>query len=237
MTEFAEMRTYKIVAHRGASAYEPENTIRAIKRAIELGADMVEVDAHSTSDSELVVIHDPTVDRTTNGKGVVKQMTLQEIRRLDAGKDERIPTLREVLELSRNKIEVMIEAKGIGIEKLLVELLEAEDLLHHIVVTSFMTDAIRKTKELNSKISIGQIFSWKIPNMAQKALELRVSCMVPQYELVTKEMVKELHERRIALFAWTVNNRRVSERLIELGVDGIVTNKPDLMSAAKRAGK
>lgn len=231
------MRTYKIVAHRGASAYEPENTIRAIKRAIELGADMVEVDTHSTSDSQLVVIHDPTVDRTTNGKGTVKQMTLQEIRRLDAGKDERIPTLREVLGLSRDKIEVMIEAKGIGIERLLVELLEAEDVLHRIVVTSFMTDAIGKIKELNPKISIGQIFSWKIPNIVQKALELRVSCMAPQYGLVTKEMVKDLHERRIALFAWTVNNRRVAERLIELGVDGIVTNRPDLMSASKRVGK
>jgi glycerophosphoryl diester phosphodiesterase len=224
------MRTYKIIAHRGASAYEPENTIRAIKRAIELGADMVEVDAHSTSDAYLVVIHDPTVDRTTNGKGAVKEKTLNEIKKLDAGKHEEIPTLQEVLRVSKNKIGVMIEVKGISIERMLVELLQTEDAIERVIVTSFMTDAIKKVKELDSKIQVGQIFSWKILNIARKALELRVSCMVPEYELVTDEMIRDLHEQRISLFPWTVNARRAAERLIKLGVDGIVTNKPDLVA-------
>jgi glycerophosphoryl diester phosphodiesterase len=224
------MRTYKIIAHRGASAYEPENTIRAIKRAIELGADMVEVDAHSTSDAHLVVIHDPTVDRTTNGKGAVREKTLKEIKMLDAGKHEKIPTLQEVLIVSKNKIGVMIEVKGIGIEKMLVELLQTEDAIERVIITSFMTDAIKKVKELDSRIQVGQIFSWKILNIARKALELRVSCMVPEYELVTEEMIRDLREQRISLFPWTVNARRAAERLIKLGVDGIVTNKPDLVA-------
>ena len=223
------MRAFKIIAHRGASAYEPENTLRAIARAIGFGADMAEVDAHSTKDDQLVVIHDAKVDRTTNGKGVVTEMPLQEIRKLDAGRGEKVPTLQEVLRLSRNKIGVMIEVKGVGIESLLVDLLQAENAIKQVIVTSFKTDAIRKVKELDSRIQTGRIFSREIRNVARKAMDLRASCMVPQYELITSKIVEELHAHRLSVFTWTVDSRYEAERLVELGVDGIITNKPDLM--------
>jgi glycerophosphoryl diester phosphodiesterase len=226
-----KMKTYRIVAHRGASAYEPENTIRAIRRAIELKADMSEVDVHSTRDGHLVVIHDAEVDRTTNGKGIVKEMSLQEIRKLDAGKGEKVPTLQELLRVAKNFMGVMIEVKAIGIEKPLLELVRSEGMSNQVIVTSFMSDVVRKIRELESKMSTGQIFSWKIPNIAKKAMELKISAMVPAFELVTEEMVRELHEISVPVYAWTVDDRRVAESLVEIGVDGIITNKPDLMSS------
>nr|MDO8134891.1 glycerophosphodiester phosphodiesterase family protein [Candidatus Njordarchaeum guaymaensis] len=224
------MRAFKIVGHAGGAAYEPENTIRAIRRSIEMKVDMVEVDVHATKDGQLVVIHDNEVDRTTNGKGSVKEMSLQEIRKLDAGKGEKIPTLQEVLATSRNIVGAMIEVKAPNIEKLLVDLIRRERMSDQVIVTSFMSDVIKKVKEIESKISTGQIFAWKISNVAKKALELRVGMMVPAYELVTREMVNELHRSSILVYTWTVDDRRVAEKLIELGVDGIITNKPDLMS-------
>jgi glycerophosphoryl diester phosphodiesterase len=220
----------KIIAHRGASAYEPENTIRAIVAAIRLGADMVEVDVHSTRDDQLVVIHDAEVDRTTNGKGAVRDMSFQEIKKLEAGMGEKVPALQEVLKLSRNRIVVMIEIKSTGIERLLTELLEAEDAVKQVIITSFMTDAIRKVKESNQHIQTGQIFSWKIWNMARMAAELKASYMLPQHELVSSEIVDELHGKQLSLFTWIVDSRSEAERLVGLGVDGIITNKPDLMS-------
>jgi glycerophosphoryl diester phosphodiesterase len=222
-------RSYRIVAHRGASAYEPENTIRAIRRAIEFAADMVEIDVQSTRDDHLVIIHDAEVERTTNGKGSVKELTLAAIRRLDAGKGEKIPTMQEVLEAAKDKIGVMIEVKSVGIEKRLLELIRSEEMSEQVIVTSFMTDVVRNIRKLDSKLSTGQIFSWKIPNLAKRAVELRTTVMVPAFDLVNRRMVQELHEVSVPIYTWTVDNRRIAERLIELGVDGIVTNKPDLM--------
>jgi len=224
------MKTFKIVGHAGGAAYEPENTIRAIRNAIRMKVDMVEVDVHATKDGHLVVIHDNDVDRTTNGKGIVKEMSLQEIRKLDAGKGEKIPTLQEVLDTTRNVIGAMIEVKAINIEKLLVDLIRRERMLDQVVVTSFMSDVLKKVKELEPKIPTGQIFAWKILNVAKKALELRVEMMVPAYELVTREMIDQLHKSSILVYPWTVDDRSAAEKLVEFGVDGIITNKPDLMS-------
>jgi glycerophosphoryl diester phosphodiesterase len=222
---------YRLVAHRGASAYEPENTIRAIRRAIEFDADMVEVDVQSTRDGHLVIIHDADVERTTNGKGNVKDLTLIEIKKLDAGKGENIPTLQEVLEVARNRIGVMIEVKSVGIEKPLLELIRSEEMSEQVIITSFMTDVVRNIRKLDSKVSTGQIFSRKIPNTAKEALELKATVMVPAFKLVNRKMVQELHGVSIPLYAWTIDDRHVAEKLIKLGVDGIVTNKPDLMSS------
>jgi glycerophosphoryl diester phosphodiesterase len=221
--------SYRIVAHRGASAYEPENTIRAIRRAIEFAADMVEVDVQSTRDDHLVIIHDAEVERTTNGKGNVKDLTIAAIRKLDAGKGEKIPTMQEALEVAKDRIGVMIEVKSVGIEKRLLELIRSEEMSEQVIVTSFMTDVVSNIRKLDSKLSTGQIFSWKIPNVAKRAVELKTTVMVPAFDLVNRRMVQELHEVSVPLYAWTVDNRRIAERLIELGVDGIVTNKPDLM--------
>jgi glycerophosphoryl diester phosphodiesterase len=224
------MKSFEIVGHRGASAYEPENTIRAIRKAIELKADMIEVDVQATKDGQLVVIHDSAVDRTTNGKGTVKEMTFQEVRKLDAGKGEKVPTLQEVLAATRNVIGAIVEVKAVNIEKPLAELIRREQMIDQVVVTSFMPNIVKKVKELEPKISTGQIFSQRIPNVGKSALELGVKMMLPKYTLVSRGMVDELHDGSILVFTWTVDDRRIAEKLIEFGVDGIVTNKPDLMS-------
>src|SRR4051794_23137839 len=115
-------RHYLNVAHRGASAYEPENTLRAFEKAIELGADMSEIDLHLSKDGELIVMHDYSVDQTTNGHGAIKEMTLEEIKRLDAGQGEQVPTLQEVIDLVRGRNGLYIELKAEGTPRATVDL-------------------------------------------------------------------------------------------------------------------
>ena len=106
-----------IIAHRGASGYEPENTLRSFRKAIGLKSDAIELDVQLTKDNKLVVIHDETVNRTTNGKGKVKDLTLRELRKLDAGKGEKVPTLEEVFNLVKRKVKIHVELKGNNIAK------------------------------------------------------------------------------------------------------------------------
>jgi glycerophosphoryl diester phosphodiesterase len=177
----------------------------------------------------MVVIHDAEVDRTTNGKGKVRDLPLQAIRKLDAGKGGKIPTLQEILEIAKGRIGVMIGVKAIGIEKPLLELIDSEEISEQVILTSFKTGVVMNIRKLDSKIPTGLILSRKIPNMAKKAMELEANVMVPAFELVNRDMIQELHRVSIPLYAWTVDDQRVAERLIEIGVDGIITDKPDLM--------
>ncbi|HID15455.1 MAG TPA: glycerophosphodiester phosphodiesterase, partial [Candidatus Atribacteria bacterium] len=135
---------FLVVAHRGASAYEPENTLRAIRRAIEIGADVVEIDVRLTKDGYPVVIHDETVDRTTNGSGLVNEFSLDELRKLDAGKGEKIPLLSEVLDLVAGKINVFIEIK---VDEAVIPSLrevDARDLWDSVMFTSFNIEHLRR---------------------------------------------------------------------------------------------
>ena len=126
-----------IIAHRGASAYEPENTLRSVKKALELSADMVEVDVRTSRDGHIMIMHDVVVDRTTNGKGYVKDMTLKELKKLDAGLGERIPTLQEVAELVRRKAQLVVEIKVPGIEKKVLQIVKENELDRQAFITSF----------------------------------------------------------------------------------------------------
>ena len=128
----------KVIGHRGAAGLEPENTLRSIGKAIELGVDQVEIDVRLTKDRRLVVIHDPTVGRTTNGQGYVKDFTFEELRRLDAGKGERIPSLEEVLSLTKGKIVLQIELKEEGTARPVVRLIESMDAEGDAILSSFI---------------------------------------------------------------------------------------------------
>jgi glycerophosphoryl diester phosphodiesterase len=126
-----------IIGHRGAAALEPENTLLSIKRAMDIGVDAVEIDVHLSKDKDLVVIHDATVDRTTNGKGPVSSYTVQEIKRLDAGKGETIPTLQEVIDLIDKRVLLIIELKEEGTERSVVDLVVRNNLFDKACVISF----------------------------------------------------------------------------------------------------
>jgi len=218
-----------IIAHRGASAYEPENTLRSVKRALELGADMVEVDVHTSRDGHIVVIHDTTVDRTTDGKGCVKDMTLKELKRLDAGLGEQIPTLEEVIELVRGRAQLVIEIKVPGTEERVLQIIEERVMENETLITSFYHPVIKRIKELSPYLRTGVIVASRPIKPAQLALDANSDALFPKHTFVDLQMVEETHKYNLVVYPWTVNTINEILPLIEMRVDGIVTNKPDIL--------
>lgn len=222
------MKKALIIAHRGASYYEPENTLRAIKSALDYGADGIEFDVRSSIDGNLVVIHDETVDRTTDGTGKVRDMSILELRSLDAGKGEKIPLLGEVLELVRDQALLAIELKIQGIEEQVLKIVEKHGELDNILINSFIHRSMKKVKELNPEIKTGVIFRSAPVDPSRLALDAKANNLFAYYEYVTWEMVENAHDNGLNIYAWCVDEPSIIENLIMLGVDGIVTNKPDI---------
>lgn len=220
-----------IIAHRGASAYEPENTLRSVKRALELDADMVEVDVRASRDGHIVVIHDAVVDRTTDGKGYVKDMTLKELKRLNAGLGEHIPTLQEVTELLRGrKAQLVVEIKVLGIEKKVLQILKENELDRQALITSFYHPILKRVKELEPNMRTGAIIVSRPIKAAQLALDANSNALFPKHIYIDPQMVEEAHRHDLAVYPWTIDTLNEIEPLIKMGVDGIVTNKPDVLS-------
>ncbi len=228
----------RIIAHRGASAYAPENTMASFEKARELGADMIELDIHRTLDGHIVVIHDPDTDRTTGVVNKIRFMKLSDIRKLDAGswmsekfKDERIPTLYEVLKWAKDKIQVNIEIKSDGCEKKVVKMVEKLDMTDQVIVSSFHHEYLLKIKELNPEIHTGALVG-DINSKADldKIIEAcRPDAVNPRYIAVTRTIVKAAHKRGLAVNVYTVDDPVTMKRLIKYGVDGIITNYPDVL--------
>ncbi len=163
-----------VVGHRGC-AYEPENTIRAIKKAIDIGVDIVEVDVHLSKDNELVVIHDERLDRTTNGKGLVKDFTLEELRQFDAGKGERLPTLQDVIDTCRGKVQLLIELKALGSEEKVLKKLEENRFKEEVYIISFWHQMIKQVRKLDSNIRTGILFVGHPVNPSQLAKDAQAN--------------------------------------------------------------
>jgi len=219
-----------IVGHRGDPVHEPENTLRSIIRAFKVGADAVEIDVRLSKDNVPVVIHDETVDRTSNGHGYVRKMTLNQLKKLDFGKGERIPTLEEALEIVREmKGKIIVEIKEEGFESKVIEALGEKEIIKHSIITSFNFDIIKKVKELNPKITVGAIFGGKFKgNILKVASNIGVDFVVPKYTLVTSEIVNKVHENDLKIAVWTVDNPSDMIKFKNMKVDCIVTNDPEL---------
>lgn len=214
----------QIIAHRGASFFEPENTLRAIKRAIEMNADFVEIDVRMSKDKELVVMHDADINRTTNGSGLVKDLKLSELKTLDAGLGDVIPTLDEVITCVKNKIGLVIEIKEPGTEIKVLEKI-AENKLENTILTSFYHKSIKNAKELNPSINAGIIFACQPVNVNQMAFNANANIIFPSYRYMNIEMVKKAKEHGILVYPWTIDDPLIFEKFAKMGVDGIVTNK------------
>lgn len=220
----------KVLGHRGAPAYEPENTLASFKKAIELGVDQIELDLRFSKDSKLVVIHDEKLDRTTNGKGLVREFTLAELKKLDAGKGEKIPTLQEVIDLIRDKgIFLQIELKESNMQRHLLDLIQKNNLEERVMVISFLHEELRKIKELNPNIKTGILIGQKSIDPLERLRQVRADAISMRHTLVNKRLVERLHQNNIELTVWVVNEPRDVRRAIELGVNIIGTDKPDLV--------
>jgi glycerophosphoryl diester phosphodiesterase len=216
------------IAHRGASAYEPENTIRSFRRAIELNADMIELDVRKSLDGRLVVIHDSNVDRTTDGRGLVGRKALVELKELDAGMGEKVPTLEEVLECAAGKAEFVIELKENGLEEDVIKVIKGYGLIEDVFIVSFSSVRLKVIKETEPRLKTGLILF-----ASTDPLRIAESCgadaVAPFRWFITRSLAERARLSGLYLFTWTVDDRGKAERLREIGVSGIVTNKPDLM--------
>ncbi|MHC1636519.1 MAG: glycerophosphodiester phosphodiesterase [Candidatus Methanospirareceae archaeon] len=221
----------KIIAHRGARVEEPENTIRAIKRAFECGADAAEIDVRLSKDKKAVVIHDDTLERTTNGYGKVREKTFDELKELDAGKGERIPSLEEALLFAKETgMELVIELKEEGMEKIVVEEILKQGLEKKVIISSFFHSSLRKIKEI-LPIKTGVIIS-SLPVFPIKlAIDTKAEVIFPMYPRLNMEMVEEAKKEGIEVYPWTINKIEDFEKVRKMGIDGIVTDNPCLFQS------
>lgn len=226
------------IAHRGASGYAPENTFAAFRRAIALGAGFIETDLQLSRDARLVAIHDATVNRTTNGQGAVHDMTLAELRRLDAGSwfgsefaGERIPTIEEILEFA-NKHDVVfyLEMKPSGSwggEHALISALRESREIARTVVISFDAAILAAVRKIEPTLMTGLLFEGHIPNPLDKAIEIGARQLAVRGDLVTPRLLKEARGRDLQVVCWTVNHPGHMRLLVQAGVDGIISDYPD----------
>lgn len=244
-----------IIAHRGASGQAPENTLAAVKLALDQKADMIEIDVFLTQDEQLVVLHDETVDRTTNGQGLIEAMTLAEVKKLDAGswfsdkyRGEKIPTLAEVLQTVQGKAQLLIEIKksGRGITQKVAAMVKAHQATPWCVIQSFDPQVAVRLHELKAPLERHQLvignFPLFLPYHYHKALGKgkitqyqKVQAINSMYLFTTKNLIDRIHRQKQRIFVWTVNHPKDMRKLLQMGVDGLITNFPDQARAVKNA--
>ena len=215
------------VGHRGARAYAPENTLTSFKKALEIGVDAVELDVRKTKDNQLVVIHDANVKRTTDGEGLVSELTLKEIKGFSAEKGEKIPTFQEALDFLDTKVKVFIELKEAGVEEQVLSIVQEKGLEKNVVIVSFLEDALKKVRELDKDIETGLIYA-KHKNPVKAALELKANYLLAFYRFTHTVNVQKAHENGLKVIVWTINKSEEVEEYAAKGVDGIASDKPDI---------
>lgn len=241
----------KIIAHRGASGLAPENTLGAFKIAVELGADMIELDIRPTKDQKAIVFHDKKLNRTTPINGVVQNHYLNELKRIDAGswfnkkdhQSETIPTLDETIDFLKGKSEMLVEIKSerrqIENEFLhkLIKLIEKHDARDEIIIQSFDSKILKRFYTLYPNYRFQKLIVWKVPFLKvqfDQRLMLENILKNPHYEsinvdhrYVTPNLVRKIHRHNKKIYCWTVNQQLRMFRLMNMGVDGIITNYPN----------
>jgi glycerophosphoryl diester phosphodiesterase len=239
----------EIIAHRGASGLAPENTLAAMQLAIDIGVDWIELDVRQTLDRVLVCVHDETLNRTTTGKGHVITLNYKKIKQFDAGSwfspefsEERIPSLNEVLKLINGQCKLLIEVKGTQllqykIAENLLTLIKKHNAEKWVVIQSFNSDFLKKAYRLNPALKFNNLVNYSPSNMPiyidrriklGNIFRLNYSEAVnPNYKKVTKKLIEKVKKHNRKIFCWTVDDPDEMQRLIELGVDGIITNFPN----------
>ena len=237
-----------VVAHRGASAYAPENTIAAFELAIELSADALELDLRQTKDSVLIVLHDSDVDRTTNGNGNVKDFTFIELQKLDAGSwfnkkfsDQKIPSLQEVIELLDDTTLIIIELKEgnetyPGIEERVVEIVKQNKIESQTILKSFDPNVLDRLRNLEPDIPLLYVYALRIPWLGliidrgvtfDSVYDLDVEYLQPHRFFLSRSFVEDAHSKGFKIISWGVNSTEAINESVEYGVDGIETDYPD----------
>lgn len=231
-----------IIGHRGAMGHSPENTLASFQKGLDLGADVVELDIHLSRDGVPVVMHDERVNRTTDGTGLVADMTLAELKGLDAGRwfgrefeGEKIPTLKEVFDWAAGNVELVIEIKGHpkpqeGIEQKMLDLIRDYELVEKTMVISFYHPVVRAVKDLEPKLATGILYGGYLADTVGTARAAGADSVRPNAGQWTPELVREVHEAGLVASTWTVNEVDQYDELVRMGLDSIGTNYPDRFS-------
>ncbi len=244
-----ERRNVICYAHRGARGHAPENTLMAFELAFDLGAEAIECDVQRSRDGELVIIHDGTVDRTTNGVGAVAALTFADLRALDAGRvwriPQRIPTLAETLDLARRRdgalnLEIKGEsvAESVGTAEAVEPVLRVLDaqLRTQLRVSSFAHPAVAFLKERLPWLRVATLYSgreWQKADMLAPALAMGAEAIHPGVALTTAELVTRAHAEGLRVNVWTVNRLATIRKLIAWGVDGLFSDYPERVIIAR----
>lgn len=220
------------IGHRGAKGHEPENTIIGFQKAIDLHVDRIELDVHLSSDNELMVIHDETIDRTTDGQGLVTSFSLPELKRFKIDKIHNIPTLTEVLNLIDQKCDINIELKSFESADYVVALIEKYVNeknwgYNQFVVSSFDWNALQQVAFLNADIPIGVLTETDLDLALAFAKFIRAKSIHPYFHLLTKENTAQLQQKGFQVFPWTINEIEEIKRIKTYQVDGIISDFPD----------
>jgi glycerophosphoryl diester phosphodiesterase len=235
-----------VIAHRGASATAPENTIAAFERALTDGADAIQLDVHLSRDDHPVVIHDPTLERTTDGSGPVRGHTMRELKRLDAGAwrgpafaGQRLQTLQEVLERFRGRTRFWIELKGgpdlyPDVEERIVGLLEVYDVIDGALVQTFDHAALARLRAFSRELSLGAVLA-RSPLDVERDVPSAASAVCPSAEILGAPEREAIRRSGRQCHVWTVNEPALMDRLVGWSVDGIITDRPDLLRARLQA--
>lgn len=251
-------KEFKIIAHRGASGHAPENTLASIEKAIVMGAEMIDIDVHLTKDNHIVVIHDELVDRTTNGTGKVHEKTLEEIKALDAGswfspifKNEKVPTLSEVLTLIDGRTQCLIEIKSKehtiydGFSKQLVEEIHGHNAMEWTVIQSYEDEYLDlvydfapdvKTKKIIMGEDEPHLLSFFIQSkhfVSNRVQHHYLESVNPQFEALSIRRVHKLKARGYKVYTYVVNEREDMLKMLNMGVNGIITDFPDRLHEIK----
>jgi glycerophosphoryl diester phosphodiesterase len=223
------------IAHRGASGTFPENTLSAFRAAADAGAGMCELDVQLTRDGQVVVIHDETIERTTDGAGEVAALTVAELKRFDAGakfkggvpRRESIPTLDEVFDAVAGRCALNIELKAKGVEAKVAAIMRARRAIDSSMVSSFDWDSIATINRIDSEIRFGLLAEKKPDELLARAIEMNAYAIDPRFDMVTPELCAAAHRANLKVLTWTVDVPQLMQFVLDAGVDGIMTNYPE----------
>lgn len=230
MNKWLESARCLVIAHRGASAAAPENTLAAFRLAADQGADGIELDVRATADGQPVVLHDASVDRTTDGTGGVAALTLDQVRRLDAGgkfgpsfRGERIPLLSEVLNTVRGRLLLDVEVKAAGFEATLLDLIRQADMVDSVLISSFDAKIIGRVRDWASDIPVGLLQSTADPDAA---VSLHAAAYLPAVSVVTPRLIESCRRHGVRVITWTVRTAVEAQTALDADVDGIIADDP-----------
>ena len=232
-------REFMNIAHRGASAYAPENTFAAFDRALALGASHVEFDLHFSSDGHVVVIHDETLDRTTNGTGAVAETTLAELQSLDAGAwfspgfvGERVPTFGGMLERYKGRFHFHVEIKSdaVGLSQRAADLVRGYGVADSATITSFNLSSIEEVTAYAPELPAGLLVVEVTDSTVEEAQRLGLKLLCPHSRSLTPELVGRLHGAGFEVRAWGASDETLMRRAVDSGVEGLTVNFPDILA-------